>query len=189
MVQQLTSKQFIDVHCANCHFCRKDCKTAAIGRWKSCLSEHKASKCPTLGYYGKDRSYSKFPRELQVNLHRRTLANNAGWWPRVRLGSEELMNWRMKKKMMLVKKRVEKKRLGWKMMLMTKRVGRRTTITCNNTRISNRGRWVSNMTPGYKPSLACEIHFYIKNHMARDPLGSNRCSFTFIKNVKCRANM
>ncbi len=56
---------------------------------KSCLSEHKASKCPTLGCYGNNRSYSKFPRELKVNLHGRSLANNAGRWSRVRLDSAE----------------------------------------------------------------------------------------------------
>ncbi len=62
---------------------------AATGWQISCLSEHKASKCLTLGCYGKDRLYSKFPRELQVNLHRGILANNAGRWSRVRQHSEE----------------------------------------------------------------------------------------------------
>ena len=64
--------------------CRKDCKNAAVGRWRRCLSEHKACKCPTLGCYRKDRSYSKFPRELQVNLYRGTR------WNRVRQHSEEI---------------------------------------------------------------------------------------------------
>jgi hypothetical protein len=69
--------------------CRKDCKNAAIGQRKSCLKEHKASKCPTLECYGKDRSYSKIPRELLVNLYRGTLANNAGRWSRVQQHSVE----------------------------------------------------------------------------------------------------
>ncbi len=69
--------------------CSKDCKNAAIGQWKSYLSEHKASKCRTLGCYGKDRSYSKFPRKLWVKLYRGTLADSAGWWTSVRQHSEE----------------------------------------------------------------------------------------------------
>ena len=51
--------------------CKKDRSDLSTGRLTSCLAEHQESNCKAIGCFTTDRSYTTFPRALQVNLLRR----------------------------------------------------------------------------------------------------------------------
>jgi hypothetical protein len=51
--------------------CKKDRSDSSTGRLTSCLAEHQESNCKAIGCFTTDRSYTTFPRALQVNLLRR----------------------------------------------------------------------------------------------------------------------
>jgi len=65
--------------CSECKMplCKKDRSNPGIGRPKSCVDEHLAATCDTLGCYGNDRKYSRFPREEQVQLVTNRVTRNS----------------------------------------------------------------------------------------------------------------
>jgi hypothetical protein len=58
--------------------CKKDRTDLSSGRLTSCLKEHQESNCKVVGCFGSDRTYTVFPRKLQLNLLRRGTTLNAG---------------------------------------------------------------------------------------------------------------
>jgi hypothetical protein len=58
--------------------CKKNRTDLSTGRLTSCLKEHQESNCKVVGCFGSDRTYTVFPKKLQLNLLRRGRALNAG---------------------------------------------------------------------------------------------------------------
>jgi hypothetical protein len=58
--------------------CKKDRTDLSSGHLTSCLKEHQESNCKVVGCFGSDRTYTVFPRKLQLNLLRRGTTLNAG---------------------------------------------------------------------------------------------------------------
>jgi hypothetical protein len=58
--------------------CKKDRTDLCTGRLTSYLKEHQESNCKVVGCFGSDRTYTVFPRKLQLNLLRRGTTLNAG---------------------------------------------------------------------------------------------------------------
>jgi len=59
--------------------CKKDRSDVSTGRLTTCLQEHQESNCKVVGCFGSDRTYTVFPRNLQLNLLRRGEVRRGRW--------------------------------------------------------------------------------------------------------------
>ena len=59
--------------------CKKDRSDVSTGRLTTCLQEHQESNCKVVGCFGSDRTYTVFPRNLQLNLCRRGDVRRGRW--------------------------------------------------------------------------------------------------------------